>query len=285
MTEASVARTYHWREDPFLSWRVATHAALLVAAVAAWVTTAALADAMPGAGSSETSGGAMSGGDEMAMSMEPAGGSLILFLLTWLVMMAAMMFPSVAPMVATFVSVQRGRRLRGMASARGGTGLFLGGYLMAWSAIGLVVAALPWVGDLAGGAIWREHARWLVSGTLVAAAVYELTPWKQACLRRCRGPMAFVVHSWRNGHAGALRMGLEHGSWCVGCCWALMAGLVALGLMSLSWMALVALLIAVEKLLPWRRVGTGAVTAALLGLAGAVVAAPALVGTGLGAGM
>lgn len=257
MTGTSTVRTYHWREDPFLSWRVATHAALLLAAAVAWGVVAGA----PGTGSD--------------------GSSLALFLVTWVVMMAAMMFPSVAPMVATFVSVQRGRLARGMPAARGGTALFVGGYLVAWSAIGLAVAALPLVGNLADPMFWHDNTRWLVAGTLVAAAAYELTPWKQACLRKCRGPMAFVVHSWRHGHGGALRMGLEHGAWCVGCCWALMAALVALGLMSLPWMALVALLIAVEKLLPWRRAGTGVVTAALLGLAGLAVTAPGLVGAGM----
>jgi len=266
MGQTSTLRTYHWRADPFLSWRVATYATLLVAAAAAWIVTAAASSPMPG--------------DAMAPAA-PGWSSVGLFLVTWVVMMAAMMFPSVAPMVATFVSVQRGRVARQMPAARGGTALFVAGYLLAWSAIGLAVAALPVVGDLADPMFWHDNARWLVAGTLTAAAVYEVTPWKQACLRKCQGPMGFVVHSWRNGHRGALRMGLEHGAWCVGCCWALMAGLVALGLMSVPWMALIALLIAVEKMLPWRRAGTGMVTAALLGLAAGAALTPGLVGAGM----
>ncbi len=206
----------------------------------------------------------------MDMSMGPGGP--VFFMVTWVVMMAAMMFPSVAPMVATYVSVQRGRRARAMPAARGGTACFVGGYLVAWSAAGLLCYALLRIGQLAAGDdFWQGDGRWVSVGVLALAAVYELTPAKHACLRRCRGPVAFILEHWRDGRVGALRMGAVHGAWCVGCCWGLMAALVALGLMSLGWMAVVALLIAVEKLVPHPRWATGSV-AALLALAAVVVA-------------
>jgi predicted metal-binding membrane protein len=109
---------------------------------------------------------------------------------------------------------------------------------------------------------------------LVAAAVYQFTPLKDACLKRCRSPLAFLLTAWRPGRLGAMRMGIEHGAWCVGCCWALMAALFALGVMSLGWMAFVAALIAVEKLLPWRVFANRGVALLLVALGIAVAFAP-----------
>ena len=121
---------------------------------------------------------------------------------------------------------------------------------------------------------WDSGGRWLAAAVLLLAAGYELTPWKDACLSRCRSPFAYLVGSWRGGRVGALRMGFEHGAWCVGCCWGLMVALFALGAMSLGWMLFVAALIALEKLLPWRAVAAGTVTVVLLALAIGVAAAP-----------
>ena len=103
---------------------------------------------------------------------------------------------------------------------------------------------------------WDRAGRWVAGGTLVVAAVYELTPLKDVCLGKCRSPLGFLLGSWREGRLGAVEMGARHGAWCVGCCWALMASLFALGVMSVAWMAFVAVLIALEKTLPWRRVAT-----------------------------
>jgi predicted metal-binding membrane protein len=111
----------------------------------------------------------------------------------------------------------------------------------------------------------------------VVAAVYELTPLKDVCLGKCRSPLGFLLGSWRDGWSGALRMGAAHGAWCVGCCWALMASLFALGVMSVTWMAVVAGLIAAEKTLPSRVVATYGVAAILLGLGVLLLAAPAAV--------
>ena len=121
---------------------------------------------------------------------------------------------------------------------------------------------------------WDRAGRWVAGATLLVAAVYELTPLKDVCLGKCRSPLGFLLGSWRDGRSGALRMGAKNGAWCVGCCWALMASLFALGVMSLVWMAFVAGLIAVEKLLPWRRVATYGTAALLLALGVLLLVAP-----------
>jgi predicted metal-binding membrane protein len=121
---------------------------------------------------------------------------------------------------------------------------------------------------------WEESGRLIAGVTLLAAAVYELTPLKAVCLQKCRSPLGFLVGAWREGASGPLRMGARHGAWCVGCCWALMASLFALGIMSVAWMAFVAGLIAAEKILPWRRVATVGTAALLIALGTLLLAAP-----------
>jgi predicted metal-binding membrane protein len=109
---------------------------------------------------------------------------------------------------------------------------------------------------------------------LVLAAVYELTPLKDACLGKCRSPVGFLAGSWRDGRIGALEMGCRQAGWCLGCCWALMAALFALGVMSLAWMALVGGFVLLEKVLPWERVATWGTAAVLVALAVALLAIP-----------
>ena len=121
---------------------------------------------------------------------------------------------------------------------------------------------------------WNRAGRWIAGGILAAAALYELTPLKDVCLGRCRSSLGFLLGSWRGGLRGALQMGAKHGAWCVGCCWALMAALFALGVMSIAWMAFVAALIAAEKTLPWGRAVTYGTAAVLLLLGVLLVAAP-----------
>jgi predicted metal-binding membrane protein len=132
------------------------------------------------------------------------------------------------------------------------------------------------VGGLAAGDLlaWQRAGRWIAGATLLVAAAYELTPLKDVCLGKCRSPLGFLLGSWRDGRAGALRMGARNGAWCVGCCWALMASLFALGVMSIAWMAFVAGLIAVEKTLPWRRVATWGTATLLLALGLVLFVAP-----------
>jgi predicted metal-binding membrane protein len=196
-------------------------------------------------------------------------GSLGFYVTTWVVMMAAMMFPSIAPMVLMYARLERTRR--------GGIVFFVAGYLLLWGMAGLLgYAALRAGRELAGGFFaWDRAGRWTAAGVLIAAALYEFTPAKYACLGRCRSPMGFLVTGWREGRGGALRMGVAHGGWCLGCCWLLMAGLFALGAMSVPWMIVIAVLIAVEKLLPWRTLATVGVAATLVVLAIGVAAAPA----------
>src|SRR5205085_9897101 len=134
--------------------------------------------------------------------------------------------------------------------------LFAAGYLVTWAAAGLVVFAVAVAGGrYAGGFLaWDRAGRWVAGATLLAAAVYELTPFKDVCLGKCRSPLGSLLGSWRGGRLGALQMGAKNGLWCVGCCWALMATLFAPGVMSITCTAHVAALIAAEKILPWRRV-------------------------------
>ena len=198
-------------------------------------------------------------------------GTLGFFVSTWVVMMAAMMFPATAPMVVAYSELGRGRRWW--------TALFIAGYLLLWAAAGLAAYGLLELGRaLAGGLFtWDRAGRWSAGGVLALAAIYEFTPLKVACLRRCREPVGFLTTEWRDGRAGALRMGAVHGAWCLGCCWALMAGLFALGAMSVFWMVVIALLITMEKLLPWRVLATTGVAVVLAVLAIGVAAAPAQV--------
>jgi pentapeptide MXKDX repeat protein len=201
-------------------------------------------------------------------------GALGFYVGVWVTMMAAMMFPSIAPMVIMYRRIHDRRRELGKARP-GATGLFVAGYLIAWTGFGLFAyGLLEVIRSVSIDALsWNEGGRYLAGGVVVAAAVYQLTPLKDACLTKCRSPLAFVLGHWRNGYGGALRMGVAHGAWCVGCCWALMAALFALGVMSIGWMAFVAALIATEKLLPWKAIANRgiAVLLAVLGVAVAFV--------------
>jgi predicted metal-binding membrane protein len=196
-------------------------------------------------------------------------GTLGWFVGVWVVMMAAMMFPSVSPTVALYSRMTRSR-------APVAPLVFVAAYLLTWSAAGLVAYGISDAARRLPGSdlSWDGAGRWLAGGTLVVAAVYELTPLKDVCLTKCRSPLGFLLGSWRDGLWGALEMGARHGGWCLGCCWALMAALFALGVMSLGWMAFVAALIAAEKTLPWGRAVTYGTAAILLALGLVLIAAP-----------
>lgn len=180
-----------------------------------------------------------------------AGGSVAmtgagLFLVTWLVMMVAMMFPSVAPMTLAFAAVSRSRGDGPVATAA-----FIAGYLAVWAATGLLPLAV-----LAGmSQLWMNQPSWLgkVGGAVVIlAGAYQFTPLKNACLHACRTPLGFVMtHDFGRGTASAVRAGASHGVYCLGCCWALMAVLAVLGLMNLAWMAVIAAIFFVEKTVPF----------------------------------
>jgi predicted metal-binding membrane protein len=194
------------------------------------------------------------------------------FLGIWVVMMAAMMFPSVSPTVALYSRMTREQSLVRPL-------VFALGYLVTWAAAGALVFTAAFVaGRVVGDVLdWSRGGRLLAGATLLVAAVYELTPLKEACLGKCRSPLGLLLGSWRDGPAGALRMGMQNGAWCVGCCWALMASFFALGIMSAVWMAIVAGFIAVEKTLPWRRVATYGTATVLLALGLLLFASPGAV--------
>jgi predicted metal-binding membrane protein len=194
-------------------------------------------------------------------------GTLGWFLGVWVVMMAAMMFPSLAPTVALYSRMTKDRLP---------PVLFTAGYLVAWGSAGVAAFVIARAGGgIAGDVLaWDRAGRWVAGATLLAAAAYELTPLKDVCLGKCRSPLGFLLGAWRDGPTGSLQMGVRHGAWCVGCCWALMLSLFALGVMSIVWMAFVAALIAAEKTLPWRRVATYGTAAILLALGLMLLVAP-----------
>jgi predicted metal-binding membrane protein len=215
--------------------------------------------------------GAQMSGMDAGPGTDP--GALGFFLGVWVVMMAAMMFPSIAPMVTMHVRIQEARRAKGQSAPAGATTLFVAGYLITWTAAGLLGFGIYELGRAVTGDVfaWHNAGPELAGGIIVLAAIYQLTPMKDVCLRHCRSPFMFLMEHWRPGRTGALRVGLIHGAWCVGCCWALMAALFALGIMSIGWMAFIAALIAAEKLLPWR-VATSRMIALLLLVLGLSVA-------------
>lgn len=209
---------------------------------------------------------AMSG---MDASPSVALGALGWFSGVWIVMMAAMMFPAVSPTVALFARMTGKRNpLRPAA--------FASAYLAVWGGVGVAAYGLYELARHVVGAqlAWDAGGRWFTGAVLVVAAGYEFTPLKNVCLHKCRSPFGFLMGSWRDGVRGAFAMGSKHAAWCFGCCWALMAALFALGVMSILWMAVIAGLITVEKLLPWRRGAVWSTAVILLALGVGVLAAP-----------
>jgi predicted metal-binding membrane protein len=164
-------------------------------------------------------------GDEMPMG---AG----LWIGAWTVMMAAMMLPSTSPLVLLYA-----RQSTATSSA-----LLTAGYVAVWAGVGLAAYGI----DMR----LPDPSNRVVGAVLIGAGLYQLTPLKTACLKRCRNPADFLVTHWRRGRVGALRLGVEHGAYCVGCCWALMGVLIVAGSMSLAWVVAIALVVAGEKLLP-----------------------------------
>jgi predicted metal-binding membrane protein len=188
---------------------------------------------------------------------------------TWILMMAAMMLPSFVPAVIAYATSSRG-------ASRGSGLIFVAGYLLVWATVGLAAYGIFGVGKAALGheLAWHEGGRWFSAGVVAAAAIYEVIPLKQACLSRCRGQLAdargFAAHGWRV----PLAMGSRSGIWCLGSSWALMAALFALGVMNLTWMAVVAGLVALEKAGPWPPLARTATAAVLALLAVGILAAP-----------
>ncbi|MCG3201758.1 MAG: hypothetical protein NFCOHLIN_01628 [Gammaproteobacteria bacterium] len=177
------------------------------------------------------------------------GYALVVFVMWW-IMMTAMMLPGAAPIILLFALVNRRSRERGASYVP--TAVFAVGYLLTWGGYSLAAALLHW---------WLQKTGWLTMGMaaaypwlggalLLAAGLYQMTPWKHACLRHCRGPLDFVARHWRPGYGGALRMGLTHGAYCVGCCWMAMCVLFYGGVMNVYWIVGLSLLVLLEKLMP-----------------------------------
>jgi predicted metal-binding membrane protein len=205
------------------------------------------------------------GAEGMAVMMAPAAWTLgyagIMFTMWW-VMMAAMMLPSAAPILLLFARINRKEKSAGRPFIP--TGIFAAGYLVAWGGFSALATGLQWSLEWLGllSPMMVTTSYWLGGAILLAAGVWQLTPIKAICLRHCRSPMGFLVQSWRPGRGGAFRMGLEHGSFCLGCCWFLMGLLFFGGIMNLFWIIGLAAFILVEKTVPmgsWigRSVGVG----------------------------
>lgn len=195
---------------------------------------------------------AMAGMDMPAMEPEAqwSAGRFVLTFSMWWVMMVAMMLPSAAPVILLHV------RAATAVGAPPATGSFLAGYLLVWGLFSLAAAALQILLEKAGivaGMDMASASRRLSGGLLIAAGLYQLSPFKDFCLRRCRNPAQFLTRYYSPGSAGALRMGLVHGAFCAGCCWLLMALLFVGGVMNLAWIALLTFIVAAEKLLPGGR--------------------------------
>lgn len=167
----------------------------------------------------------------------------------WAVMMAGMMLPSAAPMVVAYATTHSS----GGTQVRGSTPLFITGYLAVWSVFAGVATMAQWLlhEQALVDAMGTSSSRWLGGFLLVSAGAYQFTWFKEACLSKCRTPLAFLLTNWRDGRRGALAMGVHHGSLCVGCCWTLMVLLFVLGVMNLWWIALVAAAVLLEKTVPF----------------------------------
>ena len=193
----------------------------------------------------------------------------------WAVMMVAMMTPSAAPMILMFATIHRRRRVEGRPAVP--TAIFVLAYLVVWTAFS-VVAALAQAGLHAAALLSPAMAATsplLSGGLLVAAGVFQLTPLKRACLANCRSPLAFILSGWREGRAGAFVLGLRHGLYCLGCCWALMALLFVAGVMNLLWVTAIAVAVLIEKVVP-RGDLVGRVAGVALIVAGLLVAGRAV---------
>lgn len=245
MTAATLARILH-------------HERALPVVAVALVAALAWAYLLTGAGTMQDMDGML-----MPMSAGPwTAAHALIMLCMWVVMMVAMMLPSALPMILLHATIARRN------TAAGGPGpavaLFALGYLAVWSLFSVAAVALQYLLERAAllSPMMESTSIVLAGGTLIAAGVYQWTPVKSACLAHCQSPLDFVLAHWRSGRLGALRMGIRHGAYCVGCCWALMLLLFVGGVMNLAWIVGLAVYVLVEKLTPaghWISRATGVV--------------------------
>ena len=206
---------------------------------------------MPGMAMDAEANASMAGMSGMGWTWD----ALLTFVVAWAVMMAAMMFPAVTPMLLLFHATATRKQAAGSPFVP--TWVFALGYLAVWTAIGVLTWLLVQLAsELASHMSLATRATWVpltLGAVLIVGGLYQVTPLKAACLSQCQSPLGFVMTHWRDGRLGALRMGVVHGAYCLGCCWALFAVLVATGVMSLAWMALLTLVVFAEKVLPLGR--------------------------------
>ena len=236
--------------------RVVVLAGLAALSVLAWVYVFRIASDMTSMAASTLA---------MAMPNTQAwqSGDLLFNFTMWAVMMVAMMTPSAAPMILTYAGVNRQRHTD--QTPIPATTVFLLGYLIAWLSFSALATLVQWA--LHSAALLSPE---MISVTpaiggilLILAGIYQFTPLKRACLSRCRTPLGFLMAEWREGNRGALIMGVRHGLYCVGCCWLLMALLFVVGVMNLLWVAIIAVFVLVEKVVPageWISRGLGLLT-------------------------
>ncbi|MGF6233384.1 putative metal-binding membrane protein [Inquilinus ginsengisoli] len=225
--------------------RLVTLVALACVCIAAWTYIGlGIGTEMPGM---EMSGMAMD--PAMPMPMPWTGTTFALMVAMWVVMMVAMMLPGAAPMVLTYTALQRHRR---QVAPQAATALFTLGYLVVWAGFSVLAAILQWrLDSLALLSPMTATANMvLAGGALVIAGAYQITPLKQDCLVRCRSPVEFLTRHHRSGPFG---LGLRHGLFCLGCCWALMLLLFVGGVMNLAWIGVIALFVLLEKTIPGGR--------------------------------
>ena len=188
-------------------------------------------------------------GGTMISGVWTVGYAVVIFFMWW-VMMFGMMLPSAAPLLLLFARMMRKEKDKGAPYVP--TGVFALGYVIMWAAFSAIATGAQWGLEASGllSGIMVGTSAVLGAGLLIAAGVWQLTPWKNACLRHCRSPIGFLSAHWRPGRTGAFKMGLVHGAFCLGCCWFLMALLFYGGVMNLYWIIGLALYILIEKLLP-----------------------------------
>ena len=226
--------------------RLVVAVAIVFTAGVAWAYTIYEARRMNVAGVCECLGMKMGGPDLASWSF----ASLLPLFLMWLVMMVAMMLPSAAPMLLTFAAVARNRRHADRPYVP--VSVFALGYLVVWSGFSLLAALGQWLLHRAAllSPMMAASSAFVAGLLLLAAGIFQFTPLKRRCLIHCRAPLDFIMTRWREGRRGAFGMGVEHGAFCAGCCWALMALLFVLGVMNILWIAALTIVVALEKMLP-----------------------------------
>lgn len=243
-------------ESVFRHDRALVLAGLAAVTGLAWLYLVTLAAGMDGTGGMA------------AMEIQPwSTTDFLLVILMWSIMQAGMMIPGATPFILLFALVSRKQREKGRDVAAVGT--FVLGYVAVWGGFSVLAASLQWGLQQAAliSPTMVSNSPVLGGVLLIGAGIYQLTPAKNACLGHCRTPMNFLTQRWRRGAGGAAVMGMEHGAYCVGCCWVLMLLLFVGGVMNLLWIAAIAVFVLIEKAAPFGA-ATGRVTAVLLILSG-----------------